>query len=395
MDNTSRSRGGSSGERDKDWDDPRNPGSLSNLGGLGNPGNLGSLGSLGSLGNPINRAEPVAGASGNSEGAGEAVYNTGMAARLTGIAAPTLQAWERRYGFPQTQRTAGGHRLYSEKDIQQLLLVRHRIDRGMQTAQAIKAVQRERPGRANTSDADEESSQALSTIPSSSPSLAEVSGAALGLHATSEQFLAALQRHDLQRADQLMAELIAVYTPDELVLDMFVPVLNRLGHQWSEGQVSVATEHLASGYLRHRMLMWLMSGPPPRQVPPLVLACAPGEWHEGSLLALGMLVRRRRWPMYYLGQSVPLPDLAAFVQQMQPSLVVLVAMTEQSATALIEWPLWLPEVAHSGGPMVGYGGRLFTQHPEWRERVPGVFLGATLQEGVDTIEKLLSERLRD
>jgi methanogenic corrinoid protein MtbC1 len=210
----------------------------------------------------------------------------------------------------------------------------------------------------------------------------------------STQFLAALQEHDLQKADQLMAELLAIYTPEELVLDMFLPILNRLGHQWSEGQISVATEHLASGYLRHRMSMWLMSGPPPRQVPPLVLACAPGEWHEGSLLALGMLAKRRRWPVYYLGQSVPLPDLVPFVQQLRPALVVLVAMVEQSATALIEWPLWLPEVAHSGGPMVGYGGWVFTRYPEWRRRVPGVFLGATLQEGLDTIEKLLSAGLR-
>ena len=324
---------------------------------------------------------------------GEPIYNIGMAARLTGLTITTLQAWERRYGFPRTQRTAGGHRLYSEQDIQQLLLVKHQIERGMQTAQAIKAVQRE--GRATPhipgiSGAEEEGLQAReNTLSSISPSTGGLE-APPSVKAVSEQLLTVLRQHDLRGADQLMADLLAFYTPEEVVLQIFVPILNRLGHQWSEGRVSVATEHLASGYLRHRILMWLMSGPPARQVPPLVLACAPGEWHEGSLLAMGMLLRRRRWPVHYLGQSVPLPDLAAFVRQTRASLVVFVAMSEASAGALADWPLWLPEAAQSGKPMVGYGGLVFNRHPEWRQRLPGIFLGATLQEGLDTIETLLA-----
>ncbi len=63
-----------------------------------------------------------------------------------------------------------------------------------------------------------------------------------------------------------------------------------------------------------------------------MLACGPGEWHEISLLMLGVLLRRRRWPVAYLGQAVPLPDLVKFTREIKPAVVVLVAMTEQS------WP---------------------------------------------------------
>jgi hypothetical protein len=91
---------------------------------------------------------------------------------------------------------------------------------------------------------------------------------------------------------------------------------------------------------------------------------------------------------------VPLSDLALFVQETQPSLVVLVAMSVESALSLLDWPLWLPEAAKSNKPAVGYGGLVFTRYPEWRERVPGVFLGSTLQEGLNAIEELLSETLR-
>ena len=93
-------------------------------------------------------------------------------------------------------------------------------------------------------------------------------------------------------------------------------------------------EHLASNYLRQRLLMWLVTGPPARQTNPIVLACAPGEWHEGSLLMLGVLLRRRGWPVAYLGQDVPFADLAAFFEQIHPGALVLVGMLEESARQL-------------------------------------------------------------
>ena len=34
-----------------------------------------------------------------------------------------------------------------------------------------------------------------------------------------------------------------------------------------DGEVNVATEHLSSNFLRHRLLMWLAAGPQPRRVP--------------------------------------------------------------------------------------------------------------------------------
>ena len=136
--------------------------------------------------------------------------------------------------------------------------------------------------------------------------------------------------------------------------------------------------------------MWMVSGPPPQAKPPVVLACAPNEWHEGSLLMLGALLRRRRWSVSYLGQAVPLPDLASFVDDIKPSAVILVAMTEYSAAELTEWTQYMPKAAQSGKPIVCYGGRVFVKHPEWQMRVPGIYLGSTIEEGLDKLETILT-----
>ena len=47
---------------------------------------------------------------------------TNAAAVMLGISPNTLRSWERRYGFPQPHRSAGGHRQYSLSEIESLRL---------------------------------------------------------------------------------------------------------------------------------------------------------------------------------------------------------------------------------------------------------------------------------
>jgi DNA-binding transcriptional MerR regulator len=44
-------------------------------------------------------------------------FNLKAVLKETGLKPDTLRAWERRYGLPQPERSPGGHRLYSQRDI--------------------------------------------------------------------------------------------------------------------------------------------------------------------------------------------------------------------------------------------------------------------------------------
>jgi len=305
------------------------------------------------------------------------LYSISVAARMTGVRVATLRAWERRYGFPHSARTPGKHRLYSSREIMRLRWVKAQLDAGLRAGQAIQALRYlEEQGR--------------SLDQSLSPSaVARIGEGVPSLTAFQERLISALLASDIQKADQVLREVLALYPLEDLVLGLIGPTLARIGQAWLDGRISVAIEHLATNYLRHRLLMWMEAGAPPYRVRPIVLACAPGELHEGSLLMMGVLLRRQRWPVAYLGQSVPLPDLAVFVQETQPIAVVLVAMLEVTAQALAEWPRWLPDAARSGQPLIGYGGRIFVEQPMWREQVPGIFLGDTLSQGLDTLQRHL------
>jgi len=303
----------------------------------------------------------------------EPLYNIGVVTRVTGVTIATLHAWERRYDFPHSARTSGGHRLYSEKDIARLRWVKSQVDAGMQTRQAIQAARR---------------LDAQGRLPASLPVEAPLPAATPGMPALGrEQLVDALLRRDLESADRVMGEMLAFFSPEDLTLNVIGPALEDIGTAWEQERITVADEHLASNYLRHRLLMWMVTGPRPQPINPIVLACAPGELHEGSLLMLGALLRRQGWPVAYLGQSVPLDDLASFVQVIDPPAVVLVAMGAETGTALVDWPKHMSQLA--GRPIVGFGGRAFLVQPELCARVHGIYLGDRLQEGLARLEDML------
>ena len=56
----------------------------------------------------------------------------------TGVPAPTLRAWERRYGFPRPSRTESAYRLYSDRDVELVIAMRQLTEEGMSASEAAR-----------------------------------------------------------------------------------------------------------------------------------------------------------------------------------------------------------------------------------------------------------------
>lgn len=309
----------------------------------------------------------------------EPLFSIGACSRMTGLPEATLRVWERRYNFPNASRTSGGHRLYSQDDVLRLEWVKARLAEGMQVSQAIRALRRA------------EETQTLRLGSSTLLDNERPQGDHGPLSVFQRRLRDALFQRRLEDADLIIGEALALYSIEDIVLQILLPGFHAIGESWASGSLDITTEHLATNYLRHQLLTWLRLGPPTYAVRPVVLACAPDELHEGSLLALGVLLRRLRWPVLYLGQAMPLSDVANIVADLEPSIVVFVAMTQETAQALADWPQRLAGVALEPLPVITYGGRAFVTHPELIEEGPGVFLGQTLHEGVEKLDRMLHD----
>lgn len=228
----------------------------------------------------------------------------GELSKRAGVSPELLRAWERRYGLLQPERSAGGLRLYSPADLDRVRLMQQHLAAGLAAAEAAAlALQAE-------------------TV-AASPSAAR------------DELADALDRFDEPHAQAVLDRLLAVTTVDTLLGEVVMPYLRRLGDRWERGEVSVAQEHFASAVLRGRLL-GLARGWGLGVGPLALLACLPGEQHDLGLIAFGLALRSRGWRIVHLGPDAPLETVDDACGQLEPSLVVLYAVTAERVRPVAE-----------------------------------------------------------
>jgi CheY-like chemotaxis protein len=86
-----------------------------------------------------------------SDGAQErGIYSIGAVARMLGVSVATIRNWEERYAAVVPERSAGGQRLYSNAQVEQLRSVAEQIARGLSAADAHRLLGARDPGAPDT-----------------------------------------------------------------------------------------------------------------------------------------------------------------------------------------------------------------------------------------------------
>jgi MerR family transcriptional regulator, light-induced transcriptional regulator len=233
----------------------------------------------------------------------------GELSKRSGVSPELLRAWERRYGLLRPMRSAGGLRLYSPADVERVRLMRRHLAEGLAAAEAAALAL-----RAGLGD--------------------ETAPIALRPTEVRDDLVDALDRFDEPRAQAILDRLLAVATIDMLLSEVVLPYLHELGERWQRGDASVAQEHFASSVLRGRLL-GLARGWGLGLGPAAVLACLPGEQHDLGLIAFGLALRARGWRIVYLGTDSPIETVEEVARRLDPSLVVLTAVSSQRVQPIL------------------------------------------------------------
>ncbi len=197
--------------------------------------------------------------------------------RMTGVREGTLRAWERRYGFPRPERSQNNYRSYSREELEAVRRVARLIQDGLSISEAISVVR----------------SVPVADLPF--------------LERISSRFWSAVMTLDTDAAHRVLAEAESAMEPLQCCDELLMPLLRELGTR-----LDIAREHLASAVIRHRLrglIQRLEAGEGPR----CVLACPPGDLHEGALLSIALHLRSRGWWVSVLGADTPVEAMTAAV----------------------------------------------------------------------------------
>jgi MerR family transcriptional regulator, light-induced transcriptional regulator len=233
----------------------------------------------------------------------DGVLRIGELSKRSGVSPDLLRAWERRYGLLRPVRSAGGLRLYTPADVERVRVMRRHLADGLAASEAAALAL-----RAGVGD--------------------EAAPMAFRPEELRKDLADALDRFDEPRAQAILDRLLAVATVETLLSDVVLPYLRELGERWLRGDATIAQEHFASSVVRGRLL-GLARGWGLGLGPMAVLACLPGEQHDLGLIAFGLALRSRGWRVVYLGSDSPIETIEEVSRQLDPSLVVLTAVSSE------------------------------------------------------------------
>jgi hypothetical protein len=273
-------------------------------------------------------------------------------ARRLGVAPATLRTWDRRYGLGPSAHTPGSHRRYGATDLARLELMQQALLQGATPAEAARhalAAPLPEPGTgrpvgvAGTGTAETGSGEGGPVLLAGHPSDDEldlgarvrVGGRVLRLPGASRRARgvgrAALSM-DAPAVRRLVDEAIEA---DGLVRtwnDVVRPVLSAVAERWESTGAGVEIEHLVSEAVTAvygaRSVAATLPGADAR---PVLLAGAPGEWHNLPFAVLGAVLAERGVAYRPLGPDLPLDALVAAVRRTAPAAVVLWAQAPRTA----------------------------------------------------------------
>lgn len=305
-------------------------------------------------------------------------YNLKAVVQETGIKPDTLRAWERRYGLPTPHRTPGGHRLYSQHDIEMLKWLIARQDEGLSISRAVDMWQALEEKGENPLDEGE-------THPGEP---ADPTPLAVGetIVQTRQNWIAACLNFDEQRAESILAQAFALYAPETVCIQIIQKGLSEIGAGWAEGRISAQQEHFASALAMRRLENLIAASPPPTRSGRVLVGCPPEEEHTFAPLLLTLLLRRRGWDVLFLGANIPLARLETTIEAARPHLVILTAQTLPTAASL----LGMARLLEQAGVPMAYGGGVFNLQPTLRQRIPGHYLGEEIAQATAVVEQLLT-----
>jgi DNA-binding transcriptional MerR regulator len=304
-------------------------------------------------------------------------YNLKAVLYEANIKADVLRAWERRYGLPKPQRTAGGHRLYSQRDIEMIKWLMARQAEGLSISHAVE-LWRE-------IEADSRDPLAESRPVSLPPALAPVLAPDSNVDTLRHKWLDACMSFNESAAEQVMNQAFSVYPVEMVISEVLQHGISDIGEMWYRGEATVQQEHFTSALAMRRLDTLISATPRPTRLQTVLTAGPPDEWHTFALLMLNVLLRRRGINVVYLGGNVPSDRLGDAIDTVQPNLVVMAAQQLTSAATLQRTALLLRQK----GTQLAYGGRVFNCVPALRERIAGHFLGETIELSIHNIEQIL------
>ncbi|WP_246944151.1 MerR family transcriptional regulator [Bacillus pinisoli] len=242
------------------------------------------------------------------------MYNIKKVSEILDIPTVTIRAWETRYQVITPTRTDGGHRLYSNKDIETLQWLKKKMEQDhVKIGEAIRLLH--------------ETKKTAPSIPESIN----------GYDGVIDQLYQALIDVNADQANRVTDLAFTLYDFEDVFQHIFVHVLYKVGDEWEKGHITTAQEHFASQLIIQRCTQFLRILPTDPSLPRALAFCPENEHHHIGLLLFSLFLRKKGVDVIYLGPNTPLDGLNDLIKMKEVSIIAISLTNPEPYRSLEKW----------------------------------------------------------
>ena len=128
---------------------------------------------------------------------------------------------------------------------------------------------------------------------------------------------------DIQSSIKIYEEYIKIFSPGDFFDKILRPVMYKIGEDWANNTISIATEHVASNVAQTlvKIIMEKVTGNANKKK---ILICVPlGEEHYLGCDVLETYLSIKGFKVYNIGTSIPTESILSFIEYNKPDIVLI------------------------------------------------------------------------
>ena len=208
-----------------------------------------------------------------------------------------------------------------------------------------------------------------------------------------QRLLNALNTFNCIDADQTISEILAKHSLETVAVRLFPELINFSEKKWVNGSINLLTHNYVIVTIRSQLIAMMNAATTGKRGPMALLACAPEDLHEIGLISLALSLRRRGLSIIYLGPITTVSDFEHAVDMAKPEVICVSAATDQGSENLYQLGQQYFGSSRrdlgSKKQVFTFGGVAFTQNPALASKMPGLYLGHTIEEAVTQVQALV------
>lgn len=218
-----------------------------------------------------------------------AKYSIRHLEEISGIKAHTIRTWEKRYNMFSPTRSSTNIRTYTDEELKKLLNISILLKSGIKISKIAALSDQE------IYDIILHSSQATDDY-----------------EVQIKNLMVSALDFDEEKFEKILSKCIMQIGFESTFISILYPLFYRIGLLWQTCKITPAQEHFVSNLVRQKLIVAIDSTmvKETNSTRKFLLFLPDNEYHELGLLFYYYLLKKNNHKVVYLGQSIPLEDVA-------------------------------------------------------------------------------------